>query len=88
MKNTEPDDTVPGIGGLKTSEPFSLAFSTSENILYIINQHTNKDYSIGNFNFLHTLQIAADGKLTEETELVQIPVPSTVRPKGSLVINM
>lgn len=63
-----------------------MALSTSEKILYIVNQHTNKDFSIGNYNYLHYLDVNNDGTLTEESDPVQIPVPNTVRPKGSAVV--
>ncbi|GAB2553522.1 lactonase family protein [Spirosoma areae] len=87
LKNSGP--TYPGPGGapFKTSQPFSLVFSSSETILYVVNQHTNKDFSIGNYNYLHTLKIAADGRVTEDADPLQLPVPNTVRPKGSVIIN-
>jgi len=87
LKQSGPIYTVPGLGDLTTSEPFSLAFSTNEKILYIVNQHTNKDFSIGNFNYLHHLEVSDDGMLSEPSEPIQIPVPNTVRPKGSVVIH-
>ncbi len=87
LKKSGPEYIVPGLGAFKTSEPFSLALSTSEKILYIVNQHTNKDFSIGNYNYLHYLNVNDDGTLTEESDPVQIPVPNTVRPKGSVVIS-
>ncbi len=86
LKKSGPEYIVPGLGAFKTSEPFSLALSTSEKILYIVNQHTNKDFSIGNYNYLHYLDVNNDGTLTEESDPVQIPVPNTVRPKGSAVV--
>ncbi len=86
LKQSGPVYDVPGIGPFKTSEPFSLAFSTSEKILYIVNQHTNKDFSIGNFNYLHSLDVGPDGRLTEGNDPLQIPAPNTVRPKGSVVV--
>ncbi|GAB3227584.1 hypothetical protein GCM10027423_64540 [Spirosoma arcticum] len=87
LKNSGPSYAGPGGALFKTSEPFSLVFSSSETILYVVNQHTNKDFSIGNYNYLHTLKIAANGTLTEDTEPLQLPVPNTVRPKGSVIIN-
>jgi hypothetical protein len=38
-----------------------------------------------NYNYLHLLNIAADGKLTEPGDPVQIPVPATVRLRGVVV---
>ncbi len=87
MKQHGPLYTIPGAEALTTSEPFSLAFSTDEKTLFIVNQHTNKDFSIGNYNFLHYLDVMPDGTLAETSEPVQIPVPNTVRPKGSVVIS-
>jgi 6-phosphogluconolactonase (cycloisomerase 2 family) len=81
--------TYPGPGGVpfKTSEAFSLHFSTSEKILYVVSQHTNPDFSIGNYNYLHTLKVSANGQLTEETEPVQLPISNTLRPKGTVVVR-
>jgi len=87
LKQSGPVYMIPGVGDFKTSEPFSLALSTSEKFLYIVNQHTNKDFSIGNFNYLHLLKVSDDGMLTEVSEPLQLPVPNTVRPKGSAVIR-
>jgi len=87
LKESGPLYTVPGLGELTTSEPFSLAFSTDEKILYIVNQHTNKDFSIGNYNYLHYLDVSGNGLLSETSIPIQIPVPNTVRPKGSVVIS-
>lgn len=87
LKNSGPAYTGPGGTTFKTSEDFSLCFSTSEKILYVVCQHTNKDFSIGNYNYLHSLKVADDGQLTEDTEPVQLPVANTIRPKGSAVIS-
>ncbi len=87
LKNSGPAYPGPGGAQFKTSQPFSLVFSSSEAILYVVNQHTNKDFSIGNYNYLHTLKIAADGTVTEDADPLQLPVPNTVRPKGSVIIN-
>lgn len=86
LKNSGPTYTVPPGVTLTTSEPFSLALSTSEEILYVVGQHTNVDFSIGNYNFLHYLKVNTDGTLEENNEPLQIDVPNTVRPKGSIVI--
>lgn len=90
LKNSGPDHIiVPSLGPFKTSEPFSLAFSTSEKILYIVNQYVNQDLSLsGNYNNIHYLDVGTDGLLTENSEPVPIPVPNTVRPKGSVVVKV
>jgi DNA-binding beta-propeller fold protein YncE len=87
LKNSGP--TYPGPGGVpfKTSEAFTLHFSTDENTLYVVSQHTNPDFSIGNYNYLHRLEVADDGMLTENTEPIQLPVANTLRPKGMVVVH-
>jgi len=87
LKNSGPEYPGPGGAMFKTSEPFSLVLSSNERKIYIVNQHTNMDFSIGNYNFLHTVEADNNGMLSEPSDPVQIPVPNTVRPKGSLVIN-
>lgn len=87
LKNSGPSYDGPGGAQFKTSQDFSLAFSTSEKILYIVCQHTNKDFGIGNYNYLHSLNVADDGKLTEVTDPVLLPVANTIRPKGLAVIS-
>ncbi len=87
LKNSGPAYAGPGGAMFKTSEDFSLHLSTSEKILYVVCQHTNKDFSIGNYNYLHTLTIADDGQLTEGTEPILLPVANNIRPKGSIVIS-
>ncbi len=86
LKNSGPEYPGPGGAMFKTSEPFSLAFSTLQDYLYVVNQHTNKDFSIGNYNYLHTLKVAVDGTLSEQFDPIQLPVPNAYRPKGSLVL--
>jgi len=85
LKNPGPTYVAMGLP-FTTSEGFSFEFSTDENRLYIISQHTNPDFSIGNFNFLHVVDIASDGILSEPSEPIQIPVSNTVRPRGVVVL--
>lgn len=87
LKNSGPEYAGPGGVMFKTSQCFSLGFSTDEKILYVVCQHTNKDFSIGNYNSLHALIVGSDGKLTESTDPIQLPVASNIRPKGVAVIN-
>ncbi|MBC7828211.1 MAG: beta-propeller fold lactonase family protein [Chitinophagaceae bacterium] len=70
-----------------TSQPFSLGFSPSEKYLYVVNQHTNPDFSVGNYNYFHVLHVAEDGRLTEPGEPLQLPVPNIYRPRGIAVIQ-
>ncbi|HKH59846.1 MAG TPA: beta-propeller fold lactonase family protein [Flavitalea sp.] len=69
-----------------TSEPFSFEFSPSEKYLYVVNQHTNPDFSVGNYNYFHVLQVGEDGKLTEAGEPLQLPVRNIYRPRGVATI--
>lgn len=68
-----------------TSEPFAFEFSASEKYLYVVNQHTNPDFSIGNYNYLHVLNVKDDGSLDEAVEPLQLPVDNTYRPQGVAV---
>lgn len=86
LKNTGPSYDVPPAGAFTTSEPFHEELSPDEKYLYVISQHTNPDFTIpGNYNYLHTLVIQANGQVTEPSEPVQIPVDKTVRPQGIVV---
>lgn len=68
-----------------TSEPFNLTFSPSGKILYVVSQHANTDFSIGNYNYFHSLQVMTDGTLSELMEPAEIPVPANFRPQGIVV---
>lgn len=87
LKNSGPTYTLPNGLALKTSEDFSFKLSTDEKKMYVVCQHTNTDFSIGNYNYLHVLNVGSDGTLTEPSDPLQLPVPNTVRPKGSLVVS-
>ncbi|HYE55739.1 MAG TPA: hypothetical protein VD996_12890, partial [Chitinophagaceae bacterium] len=84
LKNSGPIYMAMGMP-FTTSEPFSFEFSSDEEWLIVVNQHTNPDFSIGNFNFLHMVKVNDDGTLAEPGEPMQIPVPNTVRPRGVAV---
>ena len=88
LKNSGP--LIPnGMGGSSTtSEDFSFEFSTDEKFLYVLSQHTSKDFSIGNYNYFHVLTVATDGRLTEPGEPLQVPVAATVRPQGLAVYKL
>ncbi len=68
-----------------TSEPFNFCFSPSGKILYVVSQHTNTDFSIGNYNYFHSLQVMEDGSLSEAQEPAQMPVAPNLRPQGVVV---
>ena len=86
LKNSGPIYMAMGMP-FTTSEPFSFDFSSDEKYMIVVNQHTNPDFGIGNYNFLHVLRVGNDGMLTEPSEPLQIPVPNTVRPRGVAVYN-
>jgi 6-phosphogluconolactonase (cycloisomerase 2 family) len=67
-----------------TSEPFSEEFSPDEKYLYVVCQHTLKNFSV-NYNYLHTLVIGAEGKLSEPSEPVFIPSGAHYRPQGLVI---
>jgi hypothetical protein len=71
-----------------TSQPFQLAFDGDRSHIYVVSQRatTNKDDPTG--NYLHTLDVAEDGSLSEPSEpldLRDVGVPPTARPQGVLV---
>ena len=88
LKNSGP--LIPnGMGGFSTtSEDFSFEFSGDEKFLYVLCQHTNQDFTIGNYNYFHVLSVAPDGRLSEPGEPLQMPVAANVRPQGIAVYGM
>jgi 6-phosphogluconolactonase (cycloisomerase 2 family) len=87
LKIPGPLYTVMGMS-MTTSQPFSFHLSDDESILYVLNQHTNPDFSIGNFNYLHILKVDNDGMLTEPGEPIQLSeIPNTSRPQGVVVVK-
>ena len=68
-----------------TSEPFNLCFSPTGKVLYVVSQHTSADFSIGNYNYFHSLQVMDDGSLSEAQEPTEIPVAPNIRPQGVVV---
>jgi 6-phosphogluconolactonase (cycloisomerase 2 family) len=87
LKNSGPTYMAMGMP-FTTSEPFGLGFSTDEDFMIVVNQHTNPDFSIGNYNYLHLLRVSDNGTLSEPGEPMQLPVPNTVRPRGVAVIHV
>ena len=91
LKKSGPNYTIPVMGTpvtFTTSEPFSFEFSSNEKFLYVVNQHTNADFSVGNYNYFHVLAVADDGTLTEPTDPTQLPVDNVYRPQGSAVFRI
>jgi hypothetical protein len=50
----------------------------------VVCQHTLKNFSV-NYNYLHTLVIGAEGKLSEPSEPVFIPSGAHYRPQGLVI---
>src|SRR5579863_9479285 len=65
----------------QNSGDFSLGFSPDGGTLYVVSQNVDTTFTANN-NWLHVLQVAADGTLTEPVEPLQLPVPNDVRPQG------
>ncbi len=75
-------------GAYTSSQCVSMATSVNDKLLYVVSQHTNPDTtSIGNYNYLHVLNIVNDG-LQEWDEPVQLPVANSFRPRGLAVLRV
>jgi len=71
-----------------TSQPFQLAFGPDQRQLYVVSQRVTTNTEDETGNYLHTLQLDADGKLSEPKapiDLRDVDVPPTARPQGVLV---
>ena len=71
-----------------SSECFSMGLSSNEKFLYAVSQHTNPDFNIGNYNYLHVLSVNSNGTVEEPEEPIQLPVPNNVRPRGVAVYRI
>jgi 6-phosphogluconolactonase (cycloisomerase 2 family) len=73
-----------------SSECHSLGFSSNEKFLFVVSQNSNFGYTPdnGNNNWLHVLAVQSDGTLTEPGEPIQLPVSSTVIPRGVAVYQI
>jgi DNA-binding beta-propeller fold protein YncE len=74
-----------GVTQTDTSLPFELTFSADQTHLWVVSQRvtTNATDPLG--NYIHTLDVASDGSLTEPDaplDLHAIGVSSTTRPQG------
>lgn len=84
LKESGPSYSLMGMT-FTTSEPFDFTFSSDQKHLYIVDQYTNPIFNLGNYNYLHLVNIKDDGTLDETAEPVQLPVESTYRPIGCAV---
>lgn len=70
-----------GSGTSLASGDFALNFSPEGNILYVVSQDIDLAAG-GDYNYLHSLTVTADGTLTEPGEPTPLPVAADVRPLG------
>ena len=85
MKRPGPFWYAPGSDKPNTSsEPFVEELSPDEKYLYVVNQHTNPDHT-DNYNYLHTLVVGADGRLSQPSEPLLIKVGAHYRPQGLII---
>ena len=71
-----------------TSQPFQFAFAPGERQLYVVSQRVTTNPLDQAGNYLHTLRVDPEGKLTEPRapiDLRDLDVPPTARPQGVLV---
>jgi 6-phosphogluconolactonase (cycloisomerase 2 family) len=89
LKNTGPTYTIfDGGYTCTTSGCMSMSLSSNGKFLYVVSQHTNPDFNVGNYNYLHVLSVNPDGTLEEQEEPIQLPVQNTVRPRGVAVYQV
>lgn len=80
-------DTMGPPGLLVSSRPFHLAFAPDEQTLLVVSQYATPIFTT-NYNYIHSLPIASDGRLSEPTEPVQPPMPATARPQGAVGVTL
>jgi len=88
LKNAGPTYNAFGTYIATTSGCMSMSLSTDGKFLYVVSQHTNPDFSVGNYNYLHVLSVNSDGTLEEKEEPIELPVQNTVRPRGVAVYRV
>jgi hypothetical protein len=79
-----------GVTQTVTSAPFQFAFDPDQTHLYVVSQRVTTNASDPTGNFLHTLDIAADGTLTEPVDPIDLrtlSVPPRARPQGVVVVT-
>lgn len=74
--------------GNTSSQCVSVATSANDSLLYVVSQHVNPDLSIGNYNYLHVVQLTGGWDLHEDGDPIQLPVPNNVRPRGIAVLKL
>jgi 6-phosphogluconolactonase (cycloisomerase 2 family) len=90
LKNAGPTYDIYGTGTYISTSSGCMSMSLSSNgkFLYVVSQHTNPDFNVGNYNYLHVLSVNPDGTLEEQEEPIQLPVQNTVRPRGVAVYRV
>ena len=85
-------NTVPGsfYSGSASSQAVSLAPSSDDKFLFVVSQHANPDLTIGNYNYLHVVQLTGDpwGNMHEDGDPIQLPVDNNIRPRGIAVLRL
>ena len=83
---------VPGspYSGNTSSQCVSIAPSYDDKFLYVVSQHANPDLSIGNYNYLHVVQLTGGNwnAMHEDYDPIQLPVPNNLRPRGIAVLRL
>jgi hypothetical protein len=76
--------------GSTSSQCVSLAPSSDDKFLYVVSQHANPDLTIGNYNYLHVVQLTGDpwGLIRENGDPIQLPVENNIRPRGLAVLRL
>jgi len=93
LKNAGPIfDRVPGsfYSGSTSSQCVSIAPSYDDKYLYVVSQHANPDLTIGNYNYLHVVQLTGGAwdAMHEDYDPIQLPVPNYLRPRGIAVLRL
>lgn len=89
LKNAGSTYTIfSGTYTVTSSGCMSMSLSSNGKFLYVVSQHTNPDFNVGNYNYLHVLSVNPDGTLEEPDEPMQLPVQNTVRPRGVAVYRV
>ena len=71
-----------------TSTPYEPALSPDEKFLYVVGNRVNAlDNAVTAGNYIHILNIAADGSLSQPGAplVLPVPVPPATRPQGLVV---
>jgi DNA-binding beta-propeller fold protein YncE len=65
--------------------PWDVRFDPTEKYIFMVDPRARDNVKPGNGQAVHALSVGSDGKLTEATEPVPIPVPPNTQPIGMAV---